>query len=795
MAEPTQAPEIKQTPAQGAIAKHVEGLYKSTSRTRYAEEREWATAGYFDQLKQWLDEDPQANGKLRPMSKKKDSKWPMPVTNLFSKTISANSNALGADIPRMLAMSDNYDARNRRAAEAAENVIDAANRESGMELLNPETCARQVPLWGLGCVYDTIAFDHSTVEVPQIAAPPADQAGAGVAQPGNPDNQGQQGSSQSNPGSTAAPNGASVPVPSAAPEDQGASQDDAADASALAQTQGIQTVPTARLKTYLLTPFEFLLPRDAQDPNLAAWQIVRWRRPLGEVKENYPDYADQFKEDSDDTNLAFYYLNTLRSLSYQNSKSNESDEKFCTLTILWSDWNSIPEDVQDKITAEWNQPSEVYAEQSFTKLQAAIEYGLFAVVWNGCVVQWAENPWDGDSPLTFFPWQKDCVSVYPKGLSVELIPLTKSLNRVDSLMMRAAMSHGTQKLLWPITQTTPIPSGDPVEIVQWDPIGDGKVRPEYVSGNPYGPELMKLREQIVGDINDLGFNNSVAEGEMPGAGTAFRALAYLGSKAEETRKTQRYLWEQAHEIRARKIVKIAQNVWTEPRKIQTAGFNNRYGAIELDVADLKGGYELNVIQDSSKPKTQTEKLQVLQLAQQGGYINPQDPSTRDYVLDTLGLNDVDPSDHLQYEKAERDLEKLKQGIQPMESPFEKWDIPLKVCADYTLTEEFEDLPPNLRNGILMYTQYLSEKLQVANGAQLGAPPPPPPGLPGPPGPPHPPEGHGPGLPPHPGSGIGGQAASHVLGQVPGAQVSPGQVQGAAIQEAASVVPNSPSPMA
>lgn len=788
--ETPQTPDtIKQTPAQGALADHVTRLFKSTSRTRYAEEREWATSGYFDQLKQWLDEDSQT-GKLRPMTKKKGQKWPQPVTNLFSKTIATNANALGADVPRMLAMSDNYDARNRRAAEAAENVIDAANRESGMEILNPRL-ARMVPLWGLGCTYDTIAFDHSTVEVPQIQAAPTDQAGAGVAQPGQP--------SGGEPIGGAEPAGAGAISSGVgeSSEGSGASQTDAADASALAQTLGIQTVPTARLKTYLLTPFEFLLPRDAQDPNLAAWQIIRWRRPLGEVKENYPDFADTFKEDSDDTNLAFYYLNTLRSLSYQNSKSNESDEKFCTLTILWSDWASIPEDIQDLITKEWgNQPSAIYQEQSFTKLQAATEYGLFAVVWNGQIVQWAENPWDGDSPLTFFPWQKDVVSVYPKGLSVELIPLVKSLNRVDSLMMRAVMSHGTQKLLWPITQTTPIPSGDPVEIVQWDPQGDGKVKPEYVSGHAYGAELIKLREQIVSDFNDIGFTNSVAEGEMPGSGTAFRALAYLGSKAEETRKTQRYLWEQAHELRARKIVKMVQKIWTEPRKIQTAGFNNRYGAIELDVADLKGGYELNVIQDSSKPKTQTEKLQVLQLAQQGGYINPQDPSTRDYVLDTLGLNDVDPSDHLQYEKAERDLEKLKQGIQPMESPFEKWDIPLKVCADYTLTEEFEDLPPNLRNGILMYTQYLSEKLQVAQGAPLGAPPPPPGMPPGPPGPPHPPEGHGPG----PSQlakkgGAGGQPAPHVLGQVPGAQVSPGQVEGAAIQEAASVVPNSPSPTA
>lgn len=779
MSETAANPDIKQTPAQGALCDYVTKLYKAASRTRYAEEREWATAGYFDQLKQWLEEDPQTN-KLRPMTKKKDQKWPQPVTNLFSKTIATNANSLGADIPEMIALSDNYDARNRRAAEAAENVIDAANRESGMELLNP-TLARRVVLWGQGCTYDTIAFDHSTVEVPDIP----EQASSSVAQQATSATDDDAEPQSANAGTSQSDNtyGGDVSGTQDGPVSQ------RLEASPEIQASGVETVPTARLKTYLLTPFEVYLPRDAQDINLTDWQVIRWRRPLGEVKENYPDFAEKFTKDDDTAGLAFYYLNTLRSLSYQNARSNEADEEYCTLTILWSNWTTIPESVQKEIAKEWqNEPSEIYEAQGYTKLQAATEYGLFAVCWNGSCVQWAENPWDGDSPLTFFPWQKDCVAVSPKGLSVELIPLTKSLNRVDSLMMRAVMSHGTQKLLWPLTQTTPIPSGDPVEIVQWDPQGDGKVRPEYVSGTPYGPVLIQLRNQIVNDFKELGFTNSVAEGEMPGAGTAFRLAAYMGAKAEETRKTQRYLWEQAHEIRARKIVKMARKVWTEPRKIQTAGFNNRYGAIELDAADIPdGGYQLNVIQDSSRPKTMTEKLQVLQMAQQGGYINPSDTQVREYVLDTLGLNDLDPSDHLQYMKADRDLESVKNGIQPMESPFEKWDIPLKVFANYTLTEEFEDLPEQTRQGILMWTQYLSEKMQVANGAPLGALPPGgglPPG--GPPGPP-PPGAH---PPQHPGSGVGGQTPSHVLGQVPGSQVSQGQVEGAAVREAANIVPNS-----
>ncbi len=353
------------------------------------------------------------------------------------------------------------------------------------------------------------------------------------------------------------------------------------------------------------------------------------------------------------------------------------------------------------------------------------------------------------------------------------------------------MSSGTGKWVIPNAQQSTVNlSGDPQEVLWYDSVGDGKEKPTYYPGVT-NANLMRYREQIVADIEKLSFSNSVAEGEMPGSGTAFRALAYLGSKAEETRKTQRYLWEAQHEMRAKYLPVMAKKVWTEPRKAQVRGFNNRFGMMELDIADLDGQYEIQVIQDSSRPKTLTEKLQAIQMAAQTGLVDPKDAQAREYTLNLLGLDELDESDHLDFDKADRDLEKLKQGIQPMESPFTKWDIPLRVLANYTKTEEFEESPENIRNGILMYAQYVSEKLQVAQGAQLGAPNPgmPPPG---PPGPPHP--GSAPSVLASKG-GVGGQPASHVLGQVPGSQVNSNQVEGAAIREAADIVPNSPSPLA
>lgn len=738
MADPIQQ---QQSPAQSSLASWVEKRFLGMSRGRWAEEREWFQAGMFDQLKQWLESSGQDNKRLKPIDSK-GKKWPMPVTNHFSKTIATNANALGAEIPQMLGKSDNYDAKNRRAAEAAENAIDAANTESGMNILNP-ILARQIVLWGLGITKDTVVFDHSTDEVPDVQTPPP----------------------------TPGPDGQPVEQPP--------------------QVVGTEQVPSARIKTELPTVFEIYLPRDCQDANLAGIVCERRRVPAGLARELYPDFADQFKGDddteTDGESLANYFHNALRWLAY--GQQQDPDGKRVCLLEAWCDWNELGEDEQEAIEKEWVEPSAMYP--NMTKAQAAAEYGLYVITWSGKVVEWSENPWKGKKAYTFFPWQKDVASAYPKGLSTELVPLQKQLNRIDSLMERALMSNAVVKMLWPTTQSTPAPTGDPVEITYWDPIGDGKVKPEFFGGHAYGSELMAKREQIVGDFEALGFTNGISEGDMPGGGTAFRALAFASAKTEESRKTQRYLYEQAHELRARLLLEMVQKVWTQPRKVQTAGYNNRMGAKLLEAADLQGDYELEVIPDSSRPKTLTEKMEVFQTLQEAGMVDQTDPGTRVYITDELGVQDFDLADNLDYSKAERDLEVVKQGMKPPQNPFNNWPIHFKVFSLYTKTEEYEELPPQAQAGILAYTQWIQE---LMNPPAINLPPgaPPPAGAPATGTPPHMTGPGKTGVPPpkhaQAKGGMAGPSPSHVLGATPGIQVSTPQVQNAAETEGYNSLP-------
>ncbi len=402
-----------------------------------------------------------------------------------------------------------------------------------------------------------------------------------------------------------------------------------------------------------------------------------------------------------------FYLDSLRSLVMAGSEGND----LVSLTEVWADWNELDEKTQDAFEAEWgDQPSGVIGYEGMTRLEAAQKYGFYFIYAAGVMCAKGENPWDGKKCFTFFMWQKDVASPYPKGLAAELIPLQRRLNRTDSLMELAEMTNSVGKWIIPTTQQNTVKiNGSPHDHIWYDPIGDGKTAPSFTLPAPYGPAIVAKRAQIIQDFRDLGYTEGVGTGDSGGV-KSFRGIAYLGQKQEENIQTQRFLWEQAHKLRKELLLIMATKIWDAPRKAKVQGFNGSFAMRQLSRDDLSGDFSIRVLPNSSRPKTAQEKLQALQTVMQGGMVNPQDSLVRDFVMDNLGLNEINASDHLDYVKADRDLEKLKQGVLPMESPFQKWDVYLKLTADYTKTEEFEDLPPDRQHFILLYAQYMSDKL-------------------------------------------------------------------------------------
>lgn len=702
-----QKPTQIESPLDKALRIFGDKIYERDSRNRFAEDREYYQQALFYQMKQWLSLE---NNKWTPLPQNKNKPVPMPVSDYYSKTINANANSLGANIPEMSATADDTDTVNRRAAEAAKSALGELDKETGMDILNP-VLAKHVALWGLGCVKDTVDTSESTgmTELPgidlstsQIQVCPACGYTAVGQQPSElpPAASPQAGSPQIL--NVMAAQG-QQPCPQPCP--QCGAQMESEDLME-PQAGDIQAFPTGKITSEVVSMFEVYLPRDCRDPNLSPIITQRFRKSRNKARSLFPNVGELPADDKRE--IPQFYVDNLRSLVATGTEHSE----LVTFTEIWCDWAELDDETQDAIEEEWqSEPSQVIGYEQMTRLQAAKKHGVYFIYATGKVLTKSENPWDGKKCLTFFPWEKDPASPYPIGLGARLVPLQKQLNRTDSLMELSEMTNAVGKWTIPLPQQniTKI-TGSPHDIVYWDPQGDGKTPPLFTLPHPYGPALPAKRMQIIGDFEKLGYTEGVGSGEAPNGVKSFRGIAYLGAKQEENIATQRFLWEQAHQIRKEKLLIMAQKVWDEPRKAKVAGFNGKFGMKELTGKDLQGNYGIDVVKDSSRPKTDSEKLQAFQLGVQSGLVDMSDPETRDYALTTMNLRGINQTDHYNYVKFDRDLEVLKLGQMPFEVPAQKWDIWVKGLGKYQLTEQFEELDPAIQQGILMYFQYCSDKL-------------------------------------------------------------------------------------
>lgn len=692
--------QAAENPVEAGLVSTAEAKHRQFSKTRFAEEREWYEAALFYQRRQWLSWN--STSKRWQLIKKDTNKpKPMPVTNHFAKTINANANQLGAKPPAMVAVPHDDSDEKRRAADSSEAAIKAIDKETNFRVLNP-LLAKHTVLWGTGVTKDFIDTSISTgsSQVPQVET-------AAELMVSCPDCMG---SYDLGPASAGIPvDQLQIPCP------QCGSQSTIPFVKQIPTVSTVTRVSRGKLCTEVRPIFEVYIPRDCQDPNLAKEIVHKYRKPLGEAKRIWGDKAQDLRAD-EKSDIHEIYLEALRSLVNYNYMHDQQGE-VVTILEYWADYDQLPTKLQEKLEEQLQGTDPGLLEQCMSN-------GIFVITGGGKCLQWGPIPLGRNKkPFTFFCWEKDPASPYCKGLSTDLVPIQKRLNRLDSLIELAVQVNAVGKWLWPSTQTKPKPSGSPNEVVEYDTIGDGKNKPEFVLPHPFSPMVWQLRATILQDFQELGMTNAVQQGSVPGGGQMpFRGLAYLGAKASEQLNTARSLWEMAHQMRYEKTILLARACWDEGRQVRIAGFNGRFGMRMLMGSDLADGVDLEFVPDSSRPSTLEEKFELFGTLLEGGLVDPTDPATRDFVMDLANLEGLNLVDHLQHEKAARNLDRLKQGMPPLVNQFMKFDVHLRYMANFIQTEEFEDLPPQIQNVILSYAQMLDMQMAMITGG-MGMPQP------------------------------------------------------------------------
>jgi hypothetical protein len=294
----------------------------------------------FYQRRQWLKYD-DSNKRWSVMKQDPDRPRPMPVTNHFARTINANANQLGSGQMKVQAIATDDSDANRRAASFAETAIDAIDEETGMRVLQP-LLAKHTTLWGIGVTKDIfdVSASNGVTKVPQIEVQSTPKLGC-IDCGQMADLSAEQ---QMNPGAPMPSGQGQAPCPYCQSMNTMGWQEDQPIVTQVKQ------FANGKLCTEVRPIFEFFVPRDCQNPNLAKKLQQRYRKPIGEVKRMWKDRADEIKAD-DKQETHEIYLEALRSLVNYNYMHDQTNDGM-TITETWVDFDQLPEQLQKLLIKE-----------------------------------------------------------------------------------------------------------------------------------------------------------------------------------------------------------------------------------------------------------------------------------------------------------------------------------------------------------------------------------------------------------------------------------------------------------
>ena len=312
-------------------------------------------------------------------------------------------------------------------------------------------------------------------------------------------------------------------------------------------------------------------------------------------------------------------------------------------------------------------------------------------------------------------------SVWGRSFIAYEAPLQATHNRILSSLLDCVQAHGVTRVLLPEGAEIADKSitNSPWDIVRYT----GNMKPDFMEPMAFPPAAIDLLTLVRQGGDDMAAVNESMFGQQ---------------SREQSGFSMQYATNQGNMIRRRlfdKYVTLVENVyksylslirkhWTEPRTIVVLGKEKAFEAIDIEGADIEGGFDLVVEYGASLSLDPTsrrqELLQLFPLFQQA----ETDPAAKK-LLAMLRLNELEGMyDRIQL-AADRQRELFEEMIAtnmyipPSESEDDAGM--LAWAADYRMSAEFKYLNPDHQQLILRHIRERGER--IAQQAMAGMPAP------------------------------------------------------------------------
>lgn len=243
----------------------------------------------------------------------------------------------------------------------------------------------------------------------------------------------------------------------------------------------------------------------------------------------------------------------------------------------------------------------------------------------------------------FFPQKMVPGSANPKTVADDLAVKQAQRNRWESIIEACGMRVGSPVWLRPRGSNAVNLTGEPGQVVDYNSLGPGNLKPERIPGQGLPGSFMEFIVMIDKAFEEIAATFDVIKGARPEGVSAGIALQILQERGMSRYGSLFILWETAWAEWATQALEIFRAFGTEERVLKIQGPDGAWEVQKFMGSDLTGALDVIAEAGSSMPRsTLLDRAEMEQLVQLG-VLNPQDPETQFKFLQVYGRTNLLPS--------------------------------------------------------------------------------------------------------------------------------------------------------
>lgn len=296
-------------------------------------------------------------------------------------------------------------------------------------------------------------------------------------------------------------------------------------------------------------------------------------------------------------------------------------------------------------------------------------------------------------------------------------PIQQTMNRLDSLNLDNIQAHGSARLVLPENAEI----SEQITNTPWDIVKiTGNQAPYFMSAPNTMPAIDRLREQVKIGVDDMFGVNESMFGQQSRETAGF-AMQYAANQGNMIRRRLFNKYAMFVEAIYKSYLDVVRKNWDTKRTILVIGKEKALEAVDIQGADISGGFDIVVEYGASlslDPMTRRQEIQALQpLFEKAGV------PVR-VTLKMMKLNELEGMyDMMQLsEDRQREIfeEMIATGMYLPPEELEDHENMLAYALQFRMTTEFKYLDEDLK---VLIIQHIKDRSALAAQEAAGAPPP------------------------------------------------------------------------